>query len=77
MPLTSTNYSSLADISASGAVAISDAPADLHSLGAVVEHIEFETEQLSQGNLGLSDFQGEHLQELMTQVPACQQLLRA
>ena len=58
-------------------MAISGAPADIDSIGAVVEQIEFETEQLSQGNLGLSDFLGEHLQELMTQVPACQQLLRA
>ena len=65
----------LADITASGAVAISDAPADVDSIGAVIEQIEFQTEQLSQGDVGLSDFQGEDLQELMTQVPACQQLL--
>ena len=65
----------LADLTASGAVAISDAPADAASIGAVIEQIQFETEQLSEGDFGLSDFQGDGLQELMTQVPACQQLL--
>ena len=65
----------LADITASGALAISDAPADVDSVGAVVEQIQFETEQLSEVDLGLSDFQGDQLQELMSQVPACQQLL--
>ena len=67
----------LADITASGALAISDAPADVDSVGAVVEQIQFETEQLSEGDLGLSDFQGDQLQELMSRVPACQQLLTA
>jgi len=66
----------LGDLTASGALAISDAPADAESIGAVIEQIQFETEQLSEGDFGLSDFQGDGVQELMSQVPACRQLLK-
>jgi hypothetical protein len=64
----------LADISGSGAIAIDDAP-DADSIGAIVEQIQFETEQLGDSDLGLAEFRGAELQDLMTQVPACQELL--
>ena len=64
----------LADISGGGAIAIDDAP-DADSIAAIVEQIQFETEQLGDSDLGLAEFHGAELQDLMTQVPACQELL--
>ena len=64
----------LADISGGGAIAIDDAP-DADSIAAIVEQIQFETEQLGDSDFGLADFHGAELHDLMTQVPACQQLL--
>ena len=64
----------LADISAGGAIAIDEA-ADADTIVAIVEQIDFETDQLGQSDFGLGDFQGEELQALMAQVPACEQLL--
>ena len=49
----------LADISGSGAIAIDEAPADPQSIAAIVEHIQFDTERLAEGDFGLSDFQGD------------------
>ena len=64
----------LADISGSGAIAIDEAP-DADSIAAIVDQIQFETEQLGEGDFGLGDFQSAELQDLMAQVPACQELL--
>jgi len=64
----------LADISGSGAIAIDNA-ADADSIAAIVEQIQFETEQLGESDLGLAGFHGAELQDLMAQVPACQELL--
>lgn len=65
----------LADISGSGAIAIDEAPADPQAIADIVEHIQFDTERLGEGDFGLSDFQGEELQALMAQVPACADLM--
>jgi hypothetical protein len=64
----------LADIATGGAIVIDVAP-DAASVVAIVEQIEFETDQLGQGDNGLADFQGQELQALMAQIPACQDLL--
>ena len=64
----------LADISGGGAIAIDAAP-DADSIAAIVDQIQFETEQLGESDFGLADFQGAELQALMAQVPACQDLL--
>jgi hypothetical protein len=64
----------LADISGGGAIAIDEAP-DADSIAAIVDQIQFETEQLGEGDFGLGDFQSAELQDLMAQVPACQELL--
>jgi len=64
----------LADLSASGAIAIDEAP-DAQTIADLVDQIEFETEQLGQADYGLADFQGAELQDLMAQVPACAALL--
>jgi hypothetical protein len=64
----------LADIGGGGAIAIDEAP-DADSIAAIVEQIQFETEQLGDSDLGLAEFQGAELQDLMTQVPACKELL--
>lgn len=63
----------LADINAGGAIAIDAAP-DVETIQAIVEQIDFETEQLGQSDFGLADFQSAELQALMAEVPACQQL---
>ena len=64
----------LADISGGGAIAIDEAP-DAETIAAIVDQIEFETDQLGQADYGLADFQGAELQALMAQVPACEPLL--
>jgi len=64
----------LADISGGGAIAIDEAP-DADSIAAIVDQIQFETEQLGEGDFGLGDFQSAELQDLMAEVPACQELL--
>jgi hypothetical protein len=69
-----TYLTGLADIAAGGAIAIDVAP-DAASIAAIVEQIEFETDQLGQSDNGLADFQGQELQALMAQIPACQDLL--
>ena len=67
----------LADISGSGAIAIDEAPADPQAIADIVEHIQFDTERLGEGDFGLSDFQGEELQALMAQIPACADLMNS
>ncbi|MGS0686687.1 hypothetical protein ACVBEQ_16335 [Nakamurella sp. GG22] len=67
----------LADISGSGAIAIDEAPADPQAIADIVEHIQFDTERLGEGDFGLSDFQGEELQALMAQIPACAELMNS
>ena len=64
----------LSSISLGAAVIIQQAP-DRASVDAAVEQVNAEIEQLSQSDYGLSDFQGEELQALMAQVPACSELL--
>jgi hypothetical protein len=64
----------LADINAGASIAIDEAP-DAETILAIVDQVDFETEQLGQGDFGLADFQGEELQALMAEVPACQELL--
>ena len=64
----------LAGITGNGAVAIDGAPADVASISAIVDEIGAEIEQLGQSDLGLADFQGEEIQALIDQVPACQSL---
>lgn len=64
----------LSSISLGAAVVIQAAP-DRGSIDAAIEQINFEIEQLGQGDYGLSDFQGDELQALMAQVPACEGLL--
>ena len=48
---------------------------DRASIDAAIEQINAEIEQLGQSDYGLSDFQGDELQALMAQVPACEGLL--
>jgi hypothetical protein len=64
----------LSSITLGAAVVIQAAP-DRASVDAAIEQINAEIEQLGQSDYGLSDFQGEHLQALMVQVPACEGLL--
>jgi len=64
----------LADINAGGAIAIDVAP-DAESIAAIIDQIDFETEQLGQSDFGLADFQSAELQAVMAEVPACQDLL--
>lgn len=63
----------LADISGSGAIAI-DGAEDIASVDALTEQIQFEMEQLGEEDLGLASFSGGELQEVMQQVPACEQV---
>jgi hypothetical protein len=64
----------LADINAGGAIAIDAAP-DAESIVAIVDQIDFETQQLGESDFGLADFQSADLQAAMAEVPACQDLL--
>jgi hypothetical protein len=64
----------LSSITLGAAVIIQQAP-DRASVDAAVEQVNAEIEQLGQGDYGLSDFQGDELQALMAQVPACAGLL--
>lgn len=64
----------LSSITLGAAVIIQQAP-DRASVDAAVEQINSEIEQLGQSDYGLSDFQGDELQALMAQVPACKGLL--
>ncbi len=64
----------LSSITLGAAVIIQSAP-DSASVDAAIEQINAEIEQLGEGDYGLSDFQGEELQALMAQVPACAPLL--
>jgi hypothetical protein len=64
----------LSSITLGAAVIIQQAP-DRASVDAAVEQVNGEIEQLGQSDYGLSDFQGEELQALMAQVPACEGLL--
>ena len=65
---------SLADINAGGAIAIDVAP-DAETIVAIIDQIDFETQQLSESDFGLADFQSADLQAAMAEVPACQDLL--
>jgi hypothetical protein len=64
----------LSSITLGAAVIIQQAP-DRASVDAAVEQVNGEIEQLGQSDYGLSDFQGEELQALMAQVPACAELV--
>ena len=64
----------LSSITLGAAVIIQQAP-ERASVDAAVEQVNAEIEQLGQGDYGLSDFQGDELQALMAQVPACAGLL--
>lgn len=64
----------LSSITLGAAVIIQEAP-DRASVDAAVEQVNAEIEQLGQSDYGLSDFQGDELQALMAQVPACEGLL--
>lgn len=64
----------LSSISLGAAVIIQEAP-DRASVDAAVEQVNAEIEQLGQSDYGLSDFQGDELQALMAQVPACADLV--
>ena len=64
----------LADINAGGAIAIDAAP-DAETIVAIVDQIDFETQQLGESDFGLADFQSADLQAAMAEVPACQDLL--
>jgi len=64
----------LSSITLGAAVVIQQAP-DRATVDAAVEQVNAEIEQLGQGDYGLSDFQGDELQALMAQVPACAGLL--
>lgn len=64
----------LADINAGGAIAI-DAASDAETIVAIVDQIDFETQQLGESDFGLADFQSADLQAAMAEVPACQDLL--
>jgi hypothetical protein len=66
----------LADITAGAAIAIDAAP-DAETVAAIIEQVDFEIEQLGQSDYGLADFQGDELQALMSQVPACQTLVNS
>jgi hypothetical protein len=65
---------SLADINAGGAIAIDVAP-DAETIVAIIDQIDFETQQLGESDFGLADFQSADLQAAMAEVPACQDLL--
>jgi len=64
----------LSSITLGPAVVIQTAP-DRASIEAAIEQINLEIEQLGQSDYGLADFQGDELQALMAQVPACAGLL--
>jgi hypothetical protein len=64
----------LSSITLGAAVVIQAAP-DRASVDAAIEQINAEIEQLGQSDYGLSDFQGDDLQALLAQVPACEGLL--
>ena len=64
----------LAGITGGGAIAIDEAPADTASISAIVDQINVEIEALGQSDLGLADFQGDEIQALIEQVPACESL---
>lgn len=60
----------LSSITLGAAVIIQQAP-DRASVDAAVQQVNAEIEQLGQSDYGLSDFQGDQLQALLAQVPAC------
>ena len=64
----------LSSITLGAAVIIQQAP-DRASVDAAVQQVNGEIEQLGQSDYGLSDFQGDELQALMAQVPACAELV--
>lgn len=67
----------LADITGNGSILIDEAPADPAEITSIIERIQYETENLGQGDFGLADFQSAELQELMAEVPACQSLMNS
>ena len=67
----------LADITGNGSILIDEAPADPAEITSIIERIQYETENLGQGDFGLADFQSAELQELMAEIPACQSLMNS
>ena len=67
----------LADIAGNGSILIDEAPADPAEITSIIERIQYETENLGQGDFGLADFQSAELQELMAEIPACQSLMNS
>lgn len=66
---------SLADLAGNGAIVIDSADPDEASVTLAVDQVTNEMQDLGNQDFGLDDFEGDELRALMTQIPACAEMV--